>query len=183
MKVNLYERFAKESYVNSRDHGFWENKEQRNKAEMVMLMIGELAECQEAHRSGKHNPKFLAFEETIIPEFQDDPFYFAIWYKDQVKGCTGEELADVVIRVYDFVVGWEIDYKESRYHPSTSGNFSEDLLKIDKMITASSTYGNWNNVIPSIEQFAEDWEIDLPYHIEMKQRYNRTRPHLHGKLY
>lgn len=49
----LYDKYAQESYSNSYDHGFWENKADRNKPEMVMLMINELSECQEAHRTGK----------------------------------------------------------------------------------------------------------------------------------
>jgi len=181
----LFDTYAQESFDNSRDHGFWEDKENRNKDEMVMLMINELSECQEAYRSSKHHLDYLSFEDRIKPEYHNDPSTFASWYKDNVKGCTGEELADIVIRIFDYMVGWKIKYIGLRYFYESSKNFSSDLLRLVKLIFSAGEYENgcWDYSLSAIVQFADDWNIDLEYHIKNKQRYNRTRPYKHNKLF
>ena len=174
----LYDTYAQESFDNSRDHGFWDDKENRNKDEMVMLMINELSECQEALRSNNH---MIAKPE--YDEIKDYPF--DQWYKNNIKGCTGEELADVCIRIFDFIIGWDTDFLGGDYYYTPSGNFSADLLKLVKLINSNDNYenGRWAFALSAIVQFANDWNIDLDYHIRNKQRYNRTRPYKHGKLF
>lgn len=176
----LYDKYGKESYSNSFDHGFWEDKENRNRGEMVMLIINEVGECQEAYRSGNHieSSKFyLSYDKNL-----DGPF--DIWYKENVKGSTGEELADIVIRIFDYIVGWDIplgfNYDFKFY---TSGNFSSDLLTLVSLINGSMIFDYWNDTLSGVIQFSKVWDINLEWQIVNKQAYNRTRPYKHGKLF
>lgn len=183
----LYDKYAQECYDYSSGNGFWEERKTRNKSEMIMLMINELSECQEAHRSGKHNPEFITFEEQRLSDYYNDKNIYAEWYKDQIKGCTGEELADVVIRIFDYVVGWEYSFVEELFPEfhwgMISDNFSEGLFSITINIIVSSQDNVWQVPVFMLMKFAEKWGIDLQWHIEHKQKFNRTREYKHGKKY
>ena len=70
----------------SKIKGFWEEGETRNKAEMIALMHSELSEALEALRIDENE------------------------YSQKATGCTilEEEMADVVIRVFDFCHGFNL---------------------------------------------------------------------------
>ena len=79
-ELTQLDNFAQKVFENAKNKGFWE--EERNKSEQLMLVVSELAEMQEALRSG--NP-----QSTKIPDFL----------------LIEEEAADVVIRMMDLCVG------------------------------------------------------------------------------
>lgn len=70
----------KEVHENAIAHGWWETK--RPVPELLCLIHSEVSEALEGHRKG-------------LVEGQ--------------KGCLGEELADIVIRVFDMAEAYEID--------------------------------------------------------------------------
>lgn len=183
--------FAKESYENSRDHGFWENKESRNKAEMVKLMICESSEAVEGHRK-YYNPSKL----TVL-EFGEWRRTFGMttpaeeqwqeWFRTCVKDKVPDELADVVIRILDYTQGWEIPVIERIVRKETTGNFAHDMLRLDHHILqayhAERPGYDWGYVLAYIELLCEWYNIDIENHIKWKQTYNRGRPMKHGKNY
>lgn len=82
---------VKRAYENSKKHGFW--NEEKNFGEVIALMHSELSEAFEEHRNGKK-----------INE---------IYYEQGKKTCgIPSELADVVIRVFDFCGGNDIDLEK-----------------------------------------------------------------------
>lgn len=82
---------VKRAYENSKKHGFW--NEEKNFGEVIALMHSELSEAFEKHRNGKK-----------IKE---------IYYEQGEKPCgIPSELADVVIRVFDFCGGNDIDLEK-----------------------------------------------------------------------
>lgn len=190
----LYDSYAHESYQNSFDHGFWEAGETRSKGEMVMLMVSKLGECQEAHR--KDYWAILSFNEwkTILPQesrvIASDDELWNLWFEEQIKNTVQDEMADVAIRIMDFVYGWRCLFVPQDYRKDPTGNFSHDLLRLNWYIMlAFEDHGNlhpgkdWGYALSALTTFCGWWEIDLARHIEMKQRYNRTRPYKHSKKY
>lgn len=82
---------VKRAYENSKNHGFWE--EEKNFGEVIALMHSELSEAFEEYRNGKK------INET--------------YYEQGEKTCgIPSELADVVIRVFDFCGGNDIDLEK-----------------------------------------------------------------------
>ena len=79
--------FAEVVHQNNVDHGLWEDGyEKKNKSEMLMLMVTELAEACEALRHG--NPP-----DDKVPEYAGDAV----------------ELADCVIIILDYCAAFGID--------------------------------------------------------------------------
>lgn len=82
---------VKRAYENSKNHGFW--NEEKNFGEVIALMHSELSEAFEEYRKGKK------INET--------------YYEQGEKPCgIPSELADVVIRVFDFCGGNDIDLEK-----------------------------------------------------------------------
>lgn len=82
---------VKSAHENSVNHGFWEKD--KNFGEVIALMHTELSEAYEEYRNHKN------VDET--------------YYEEDGKPCgVPSELADVVIRVFDFCGGANIDLEK-----------------------------------------------------------------------
>jgi NTP pyrophosphatase (non-canonical NTP hydrolase) len=102
---------VKESYENARDHG-WHDKE-RSIGDLICLMHSELSEALEEHRNG-HSPTEVYYNEAKPNKPEGIPV----------------ELADCIIRIFDFcgkhdidlesVISLKMKYNESR--PYRHGN-------------------------------------------------------------
>ena len=90
MKIN---NAVKESYENARDHG-WHDK-QRSIGDLICLMHSELSEALEEHRNGKA-PTEIYYNENKPTKPEGIPV----------------ELADCVIRIFDFCGLYGIDLEE-----------------------------------------------------------------------
>lgn len=179
----------------NKEKGFWDKP--RNLGEMFMLTISELGECLEAHRKGRFAPEavvpFEAFEVIIKDTFED-------------------EIADTYIRVCDMIGGLYGDKLKRlnfSFYPEFSDphNVGENLLWLTKVImeaydglflsqkeegfdlihfhgdarTSKSVF--LYGVLAAIEHFCFLFDIDLMRFVELKLKYNATRPKLHGKNY
>lgn len=79
------------AHQNSVNHGFW--KEDKNFGEVIALMHTELSEAYEEYRNHK------GLNET--------------YYEEDGKPCgIPSELADVIIRIFDFAGGANIDLEK-----------------------------------------------------------------------
>ena len=83
------EYIMKECYTTSNDHGFWDERSNRNKAEMIALIHSELSEMLE----GVRKPK----QDTHCPKFTNETI----------------EAADVIIRILDYCYGWNLPICEA----------------------------------------------------------------------
>lgn len=168
----------------AREKGFWD--ESRDTQELFMLIISECGEALEAHRSKKR-----ADMESWKKGFYDqhmasgDPVG-THGFKLCIKDTFEDELADVVIRIADFLgsrnwiddgVGLPEEVK-SRF----GSNVGSDLFNITKAITAG-TEGSLDVARRMVFELAKYHGIDLWKHIELKMAYNKTRPRKHGKSY
>jgi NTP pyrophosphatase (non-canonical NTP hydrolase) len=92
----------------AKDKGFWEGE--RNKPEMLMLIVSEVAEALEALRKDHYADK------AAVELLSDDFFArggtkeeYAEIFRNNVKSSFEDELADVAIRLFDLCGGLDID--------------------------------------------------------------------------
>lgn len=138
----------------------------RNKGEMLMLVVSELAECLEGER--KNIP------DEHLPHRQ----------------MAEVELADVLIRVFDFAGGFNYRLKEATVTFRTD-NRAEYLLRIvDQVLSAykaiiSRDYGSTpefelSGVIGAVYAYAAKFGYDVGGAMAEKRAYNATR-HDHSR--
>ncbi len=94
--------------------GFWD--EERNFAEMLMLVVSELSEAVEADRKGR-SANIDAFGQktwtnqidgrTMTQEEQDERFKLV--FAETIKDSKEDEIADAIIRLLDVSAGLGID--------------------------------------------------------------------------
>lgn len=189
-------KYAGKVHDITRSKGFWDNE--RNKAEMVMLIVSELGECLEAHRKG-----LIASREFQPPHgdrltlhwFKASSTSIDSWlrtFEARVKDHVEDEMADVVIRILDYVHGWDIPVTPREFRKESTGNFGHDLLRINWYIinsyhaefpTGEFLIHDWGYVLAAIEAFCTWYDIDIDQHVQWKIRYNSTRPAMHNKKY
>lgn len=113
------------------------------------------------------------------------------WKKDSTNTFTSflysnekhkEELADVVIRVLDFMQWKQIDIEGDQWFSEV---IAEDATKyfVSEFIwkTISYVYEDWYwPVIIKCYLMADFLNFDLNKEIQKKMQYNTTRPYLHG---
>ena len=97
----------KQAHATAVEKGWWDNKD-RNIGEQLMLMVTELAEAMESHRSGRNVSEtfFVAFESGL--EYHGQQLH----PKDKPDGFP-IEIADLLIRVADTAERYGIDLAEA----------------------------------------------------------------------
>ena len=190
----MLEALAPETTQTATEKGFWSAGQDRDKAEMCMLMVSELGEAQEAHRHGRME------DHTTNRGFhvwvkEDDPDLWVAGYKAIIKGSVGEEMADFIIRLLDYMNGWEQTFYLAEFRKDSTKNFAHDLLKLVNW-TLEAYHGqvekneskywgakSWGYLLTATIALCDWWNIDIISHIAWKMKYNKTREVLHGKKY
>lgn len=171
----------------SAEHGFWDEKETRNKGEMVALIVSELSEAVEGDRknTARNNPvdEKVAY---IMNNGEMSPNWCTV-FVDEIKDSVADEMADTVIRVLDYIHGWDFEVYHAEYRKQSTGNFAHDILRIQWYIILAfhdNVPGkDWGYVLAAIEAFCDWYKIDIEQHVQWKMKYNESRPHKHGKKY
>jgi NTP pyrophosphatase (non-canonical NTP hydrolase) len=183
----------KTAHADAKAKGWWD--EERNTGELLMLIVSECGEALEAHRSGKMGD-LLQFdaryperncelsEEASLSLFRNS-------FEDYIKDSFSDELADIVIRIADFMGYHEYrsTINDQRWNVVRNGNVGEALFMVVGMVardgqrTMQHVCWSLDSALTEVFGIAKAHNIDLWRHIELKLAYNRTRPHRHGKAY
>ena len=183
-----FSRFCHERAVAK---GFWD--EPHSNSHCFVLADCELSEAVEADRIGR----WAKLTPEQIEELRGlDGAAYAQAFLRLVKDAVEDELADAVIRLADLYgrlleekprlqnKRLEDEYVPSEEHlaelPLTKAIFRAKCILFD---TAWADHSIIRRAVLLIVTYASAIGIDLMTHIELKLKYNATRPALHGKKY
>lgn len=106
-----------QAHGTAKEKGFWDTE--RNVSEMLMLIVSELAEAQEALRKGHYAEKSIAdgLKKDLELNHYDEEFTMdiGIWkslFEEKIKSSFEDEVADVAIRLFDLCGGMNIDLEK-----------------------------------------------------------------------
>lgn len=172
--------------------GFWEEKHHED--HYLMLVVTELAEAVEADRKGI----WAVLDPATLDRLERlDGAVFNQEFIRTTKDTVEDEIADAVIRLLDLLghlldgrelQAWQVSCFDSVYGEDGIPPMLTDAL-IPIVATLCDTDANCDTTngilyaIKSLEQLCDHLGIDLMTHIELKMKYNATRPALHGKKY
>lgn len=186
-------RYAKDCHQRAVAKGFWD--EFHSVGHYLMLVVSELSEAVEADRIGKWaklDPDTIDTLQRIAgaPYTQE--------FLREVKDRVEDEIADAVIRMLD-LLGWmtkdralsekevETDLGVSAFYIAGEMTLADALWPIlQEVCCHCNMYAHRTAIlyaIKSLELLCDHLGIDLMAHIDLKLKYNETRPAKHGKKY
>lgn len=186
-------RYAKDCHERAVAKGFWDGT--HTVGHYLMLAFGELHEAIEADRIGKW-AKLDPDTIDTLQRIEGEPY--AQEFLREVKDTVEDEIADAVKRLLD-LLGWmlkdralsetevETDLGVSAFYIAGEMTLAEALWPIvQEACCHCGKYAHRYAIlysIKSLELLCDRLGIDLMTHIELKLKYNATRPALHGKRY
>ena len=182
-------RYTKDCHQRAVAKGFWD--ETHSVGHYLMLAYGELHEAIEADRLGK----WARLDPDTIDTLQriEGAIYVQEFLR-LVKDRVEDEIADAVIRLLD-LLGWmlkdralseqevETDLGVSSFQTTLAEALWPILQEACCLCDNSAHRYAILYSIKSLELLCDRLGIDLMTHIELKLKYNETRPALHGKKY
>jgi NTP pyrophosphatase (non-canonical NTP hydrolase) len=109
--------YIEKAHAVAKEKGFWETE--RNVSEMLMLIVSELAEAQEALRKNHYaDPSIVSdLSGDLELDRTDEEFLLKAmaWkekFQSSVKSSFEDEIADVAIRLFDLCGGLGIDLEK-----------------------------------------------------------------------
>lgn len=116
-------KLAEEIHQINVDNGFWPtSKDERNKSELLMLIVSELAEAMEALRDNNFCKYSLSKDSLDLSEGEFEEIYkkyktlstedFKMYFEDTIKNTFEDEIADSIIRLLDLCAGLNIDIEK-----------------------------------------------------------------------
>jgi NTP pyrophosphatase (non-canonical NTP hydrolase) len=179
------EELIKTAHDNAKASGWWDEK--RNTGELLMLIVSECGEALEAHRGDKR-ADFDMYEAEMVHDVG-----FETCFRSYIKDTFEDELADIVIRIADLAGGLGFASLPTRnVIAESNGNVGAQLFEVVVAISQSKQ-GHIVETEVSPHAIGDVWSltwgianahgIDLWRHIELKMKYNLTRPRKHGKAY
>lgn len=185
-------RYAKDCHQRAVAKGFY--GEPHSVWHHLMLAFGELHEAIEADRLGR----WVKLTPEQIEELRGlEGAAFAQAFRRIVKDTVGDEIADAVIRLLDLLgclidgydlPTWQVSCGISVYGEDGIPPMLTDALMpiVTELCIADENCDPVTgilNAIKSLELLCDHLGIDLMAHIDLKLKYNETRPALHGKKY
>jgi len=191
-------QLIEQSHTLSKKKGFWDVE--KNPQEDLMLIVANLGDVIKAFKKKKHANWTLLTNHSQEKINIVGNSYFEAYIKDSFE----DELANVVLRITDFIGGFKIDitkthpWLEEYLHkdlnlffitsaPSErySGNMGEWLSKSVNEWTYNRNEKDYgcSHMLFYLGSIIEHFKIDIERHIKAKLEYNKTRPKLYGRSY
>jgi len=175
----------KQMYQIAKEHGFYQPHETIE--DRIMGIVSEIGEAYEEFRIGNTaKSKGLGFTIGEIAEkFDATAFkqYFIIHY----LGTFEDELADIIIRLYNFASHYEIEVvlEDITLSEIDSWNkiFCSLVLLVCDLSLTDPKYSQLSFIVNFLVFYCKKNNIDIESHIKAKTLYNEGREELHGKLY
>lgn len=163
--------------------GFWE--EPHHEDHYLMLVLTELAEAVEADRKGI----WAVLDPATLDRLERlDGAVFNQEFIRTIKDTVEDEIADACIRLLDLIGSKAKEDEElcviDVQPPSEKDPLTKMLFRVCNSLHESKPIG-YRTVLPLclLRAISERYEFDLMKHIDLKLKYNETRPALHGKKY
>ncbi|MDD3038848.1 hypothetical protein [Bacteroides sp.] len=197
MKAMNLNELSDKAYKIACEHGFHDTE--LSNEHCLCLVISELMEAVEADRKGKHfkgKGKF-EMEYNRYAALVEETKRFASAFEKYIKDTVEDELSDAVIRLLDLAGLREItlglatkDINDSigdMAETCKDETFTESIYAISTLPARYEGLYDFattvNDMLSFIFGLAKHLNIDLPWHIEQKMKYNQSREKMHGKKY
>lgn len=176
------------------EHGF--HDQAYTDEHWMMLIICEVAEAVEADRKGRR---------ADLGCFEEQRYYCGPReaFERNVKDTVEDELADVCIRILDFMGKEGFSVREDGFPSGVQAGMTLSRMTVQhhgdfchiayRLAEGPMGYADeeldlydeasMNHSLGKICGYCEDEGIDILKHIRLKMEYNRTRERLHGKRY
>jgi NTP pyrophosphatase (non-canonical NTP hydrolase) len=189
------QELIKRAYSIASTHGFHEVD--RSNAHWLMLVVSEIGEMVEADRNNRH----AIYDATEYCDKHIDEIDVVSrnrYFERDVKDTLEDELADVVIRICDFLGTRHIEpliLEETSTSDDWANLWGNDsineqcygltkiITRIDEDTSADDISRLLGASLAWCFDFADFHKFDLLWHVEQKMRYNETRSIRHGKNY
>ena len=159
--------------------GFWE--EHHHEDHYLMLVLTELAEAVEADRKGI----WAVLDPATLDRLEQlDGAVFNQEFIRTIKDTVEDEIADACIRLLDLIGSKATEDEElgviDVFDQEEDKTLTQMLFRVCMTLHWDSPLSCQLKLLRAI---SERYEFDLMKHIELKMKYNATRPALHGKKY
>ena len=173
-QINSYIKVAHDI---AKEKGFWDDPP--SEYQSIMLMVSELGEAVEAHRKNKKSVNKNGFDAL------SGTLSFTDCFETYVKDTFEDEIADIMIRLFDFLGFYEIEFEEYVNDSYADDNIFSSLYYLCSCLIEMEDQNMYfvKGVIKQCKLIAKLMDFDLEWHIEMKMRYNQGREYKHGKAY
>lgn len=192
----LLKQLMTKAYETAKAKGFYKSDLDINQA--LMLIITEMGETIQAQRHNRHGSIEDYYKCLGVSEEQA--------YEESLEGTVESEFADIAIRIIS-LLGWyasqkpiclmsDIEIKKTiDFHKVEFEHGNWSLPDAMYLIITRMTYfpfscsPAWMNtlrlqdILVQVFALAQVEGIDLVEHIELKMKYNESRPYLNGCLF
>lgn len=182
--------WVERAYRNAVKHGWHE--ERKEDSHWLMMVITEVSEAVQADRNGRWMDDLdkSGLECALANDHHGG--LVENFYKRNIEGTVESELADICIRMFDFMGEYKIELTDGIDTALQNIKFNETTFtRVAFVITdyiicvagqpdKRATIDRCEEVLTRVFAWAEYLCIDLVQQINLKMRYNESREYHHG---
>lgn len=181
--------WVERAYRNAVKHGWHE--ERKEDSHWLMMIVTEVAEAVQADRKNRWMDDLdkSGLECVLANDYHGG--LVEDFYEKNIEGKVESELADICIRMFDFMGVNQFTVKEDIHNQSSAYTdlsftgvafcVTERILDIiNNMYDRETFLSSILYALNSVFEWSEALNIDLIQQINLKMRYNESREYHHG---